>query len=271
MIAAAVVTIAAIAVVLYVRFRDDVDAVTVDDAVTRFEQRTSTTTEVARDASTTTGAVTSAPAATFDQSAAPTLPEPGVYTYAARGREGVDALGGTTHEYPAETAVTVEPFGCGVRVEWTPFAQRVEAWTMCVRDGGIAVVDYASDHEFFNTADHTELTCDPPNWIVPPPGITDGLTTTCTGSGLVEQREVSIVGPSAVVVGGVTVDGVELEIAVTTTGTTNGTSTRHLTIDGRGLPLVWSDTVANTTGTPVGDVHYSETFALTLTSLEPRL
>ena len=36
-------------------------------------------------------------------------PQPGVYTYTTTGSDGVDALGGARHQYPATTTLTVSP------------------------------------------------------------------------------------------------------------------------------------------------------------------
>ena len=48
-------------------------------------------------------------------------PQPldGVYTYATRGQESLDVLGGTHHVYPATTTITVVTVPCGMRLRWT--------------------------------------------------------------------------------------------------------------------------------------------------------
>lgn len=277
--------VAVVGIGTYSRYRDRSDSVSIDDAVARFERRTPSPSMTADVTSSTTPdtavaavEVTAAPSSSVAE-ATRSLPPAGVYVYASSGREQIDALGGTTHEYPAETALIVDEDGCGVSVTWTPLEQRVESWTMCIEHGAITIADYLSEHEFFGTSDRTAMHCEPAHVLVPAPDAPElsdlpalpaRSRTDCTGSGLDERRDVSLIGPAVVSVGGVDVDGFELEIAVTTTGSTVGTSTRHLIVDERGLPLVWTDTVTNTTDTAVGAVHYQETFTLTLTSLEPR-
>ena len=53
-----------------------------------------------------------------------------------RARESIDVLGGDSHTYPAETALTVMTEGCGVRMTWKPLAGRSESWLVCPLDGG---------------------------------------------------------------------------------------------------------------------------------------
>jgi hypothetical protein len=56
------------------------------------------------------------------------VPEPGVYVYASRGFDSVDALTGARHDYPAQTTVTVTTEGCGVRVRWNTVRERWDEW-----------------------------------------------------------------------------------------------------------------------------------------------
>lgn len=53
------------------------------------------------------------------------LPATGVYVYDTPGQESVDALGGDTHAYPSESAMTVLTEGCGSRVSWGPARRTV--------------------------------------------------------------------------------------------------------------------------------------------------
>ncbi|MGB0114251.1 MAG: hypothetical protein WBP59_13595 [Ilumatobacteraceae bacterium] len=279
--AAGITLVAAAAIIVVERYRDEVQEVTIDDAVENFQARSPSTLidvdaspgDTARSSS--SGAVADPdsyePTTTARTAAELRLPDDGVYDYAATGQEQVDVLTGATHVYPAETAVVVEPFGCGSRLTWMPFVERTEGWDTCVRDGGIALVSYTATHEFFNSHEVRHLVCTEPAWIVPPPDAPTTMTATCEGDGLSEVRTTTVVGTSTVTVGGVDVATIELDVAVETSGTTTGASTRHLVVDARsGLPINWSDTVANTTPTPVGDAHYDESFTLTVMSLSPR-
>ncbi len=261
LLGAGLVIVAVVAVLVYRRYHDDVRPVTIDQAIDDYDQSTAAPATAATVAS-------EAPAPSSTSLATIELPTPGVYRYAATGHEGVDALGGVQHDYPAETAVVVTPEGCGVRVSWTPFEERTEGWDVCLRDGGIAIVGYTSTHEFFGTPDVKHLSC-PDAWLLAPATEVDA-TSTCNGDGLTEQRTTTVIGPTTVMIDGVEVDAIDLTVAVVTSGSTNGSTTRHLVLHARtGIPLQWTDTVGNTTSTAIGDVHYTETFTLTATSLTP--
>lgn len=280
-----VLLVVASAVVAH-RLNDDVNEVSIDDAIADFGQSQQSPSLPGSVDSTPVTRASSAPADSSDDTAeaGPSstaafagaggfeLPAAGVYQYAATGGESVDALGGANHAYPAVTAIIVRPAGCGVEVSWMPFEERREWWVVCPIDGGLVSTTYGSEHEWFNTSDTTTLTCATEAWLVPPADApADALMATCTGDGLTETRTLTVVGPTTVDVGGERVDAVEVRIDMTTTGSTNGTSSRSLVLHaGTGLPLRWADDVANTTGTPIGDVRYTEAFTLELSSLEPR-
>ncbi len=256
-IAAGSVVVVAVAggVFFWLTTRDEVTDVSVDSAVSRFDDGdgSSGTTVVG------VGGLT--------------LPAPGVYTYTTSGSESVDALGGTTHTYPASTALTVKASGCGVTVTWEPLEHRTETWTACLTDDGVTVASYGSEHEFFQNDNTTAMTCPTPYVLLPADATTAAHpdAVTCTGDGLSDAVSVSVGAPAKVTVGGTDVEGVTVTITSTTTGSTTGTSTRSLVLDPTtGLPLTWHDDTTNTSTTPIGAVHYKEEFTLTLTSLTPQ-
>ena len=63
----------------------------------------------------------------------------GVYVYDTSGQESIDVLGGDSHTYPSESALTVTSEGCGQRMTWKPLAGRSESWLVCPVDGGLAM------------------------------------------------------------------------------------------------------------------------------------
>src|SRR6185295_15331499 len=89
-----VVVLVAGGVFFWLRTRDEVTDVSVDRAVSQFD-----------DGSGSSGT-------TVVGAGGLTLPAPGVYTYMTSGSESVDALGGATHTYPASSALTVRQAGC---------------------------------------------------------------------------------------------------------------------------------------------------------------
>src|SRR5882672_2094083 len=153
--------------ILFARSRDSAAPVTAAAAVARFrgEARTpsvsSTTTSTV--ATTTTsvrpvaspgrrevrpGAAPGAPSA-GPRPAEPLLPSEGVYVYATTGRENVDILGGTQHDYPSETTITVRHEGCGMRDRWDALQGRWDARHYCAAEQGLAIRDVIQHHEFY--------------------------------------------------------------------------------------------------------------------------
>jgi hypothetical protein len=91
--------------------------------------------------------------------AAEALPVAGVYRYATEGGEEVDALGGTRHDYPLETTITVTPTDCGVRFRWDALEERYEVWELCGTGGALSIVEYTSFHRFFGQPDRQHYAC----------------------------------------------------------------------------------------------------------------
>lgn len=210
------------------------------------------------------------PATTAVDRAVAALPEPGVYRFATAGGESLAILNNPSRTYPAETPVIIEPQGCGVVVRWTPLEERTETWEMCLQDGGARLAGYTSVHEFFDQREERVFVCEPGAWLIPPPGVGDVTTATCSGSGLTEVRETRALGRPTVTIGGESIEAVEIATVVTTTGATVGTTTRRLTLAAEdAFPLVWVDEVANTTSTAVGDASYRETVRLEAVSQQP--
>jgi hypothetical protein len=90
-----------------------------------------------------------------------TLVEPGVYRYRTTGGEQIDAVGGTSHDYPAETTITVTARGCGVWLRWDALRERREEWGLCVTPAGIELrPDGVQFHEFFGQSEEEALVCD---------------------------------------------------------------------------------------------------------------
>lgn len=224
-----------------------------------------------RDEATTTPL---APTATAIAPDALTTAAAGVYVYETTGDESIDALGGASHEYPAETTITVRPTTCGARYRWVAIEERSEDVDICVIDGSLTLRGYVADHEFFSQDDNQTLTCDDPVVLLAPdlePGVSTGV---CRGDGLVEDLTVTIGTPEAVQVGEDRVQAIEVAIDVVVgppDGHTQGVSITRLLIDpATGVIVEWSETTMTTADSQVGSVDYTETFSLRLVSLEPR-
>ncbi len=203
-----------------------------------------------------------------------TLAGPGVYLYTTTGQESVDVLGGATHRYPPETAVTVQRVGCGTRYRWDAIAERTEEWVLCEDQEGLVLERYSSMHRFFSQSDLESLTCPEPVLLVPTvpePGAS--WEGTCGGDRVIELLTISVVG-----VGTETVDGGEVEVAEIRVDVEISSDDDSITGDsvsrywfevGSGLLVRWVETTETVVGSFVGDVTYIEAFDAHLARREP--
>ena len=167
-----VVTVLVVAAV-FVRFvvlRDSTHSVPTNEALKVFRAQSTTSTQPESTTPTTAVAtsIAAATSTTVAPLAAPPLVEPGIYRYKTTGSEQIDALGGTSHDYPAETTLTVVAGDCGVHVRWDAFARttRRVGVVLVVRRHrlGPLGVQY---HEFYNQPDEEAVSCDRRVLIVP--------------------------------------------------------------------------------------------------------
>jgi hypothetical protein len=179
----------------------------------------------------------------------------GVYLYATRGGESVDALGGAHHVYPTTTTVTATSTTCGVRLRWASLEHRSTTWLLCGRRLDLRVSEEV--HEFFGQRDRTAYTC-------------TGSVLRATGSGSFrcrsgsgrEQGTLTLVGRS----GGV--------LHVRTTGRVYGGDSGREVVDwwlAPGSPLPTRIAMTSRTSRKVflGRVHYREDVDLRLSSPKP--
>jgi len=255
--AVVVAAVGAFVVVRFVLLHDTTTTLGPDEALARY-----------RASSTVAASVTSgAPAAL-------TLPAPGVYRYTTTGSEHVDALGGTTHTYPATTTVTVTPAGCGVQVRWDALQERWNTRQLCLGDGGIVSGAYTDFHRFYGQDDRSDWTCSPPYALVPAvPAVGASWTGTCAEpDGATEATALSSVALEDVTVGAAAVPAVHVqrvEDDVAKGGTAHTTTDQWF--DARsGLVLREVATSSSTTSTFMGDVHYTEQYELEILSLDPQ-
>lgn len=202
------------------------------------------------------------------------LPAPGVYSYSTTGNDGVDALGGALHRYPATSTIIVTAADCGVSQRWVPLEQRADETVTCATVGGVELYRFTAFHQFFGQDEREEWECTgEPRPLDAAPGTT--WTTQCTKQrgtndvGSVDTWSGVVVGPETATVDGETVDvdHVTVSIATDDPRDVQVTDTWYLA----GTDLVMRRVVNNstTTGSPVGDVHYLEHVELTLESLTP--
>ena len=247
-VAVAVVVLAGGATWL-VAFRDTVDPVTVDEAVTSFR----TDTEPAPEGSSP-------------------IPE-GVYAYGTDGFERTDALTGVTHAYPGSSTITVKSTACGASLTWRVLRGRSTTWEYCVTDNGWYLKSQKERHTFFGRTETTAYRCaDTP--IRParrPVGL--GWRVSCSTDGASERGSARIAGrrPWWPVADGPRRVAVLVRKATTFSGEIRGTARHDLWFDETsGLPIRLDLVSRTTSESPIGDVRYEEDVTLRLLSLEPR-
>jgi hypothetical protein len=199
------------------------------------------------------------------------LPAPGVYRYRTVGSERIDALGGTSHAYPAETTITVVADGCGVRLRWEALRERYEEWQLCASAAGIELQpDAVQYHEFFGRTGREELTCDRAVVVVPLVGTSPApadLTCRLADDPWAPRWEVLESSTRRV-------DGVEIEIRhVRMTIDDTDAFWEDQVLDwylaANGLPVEVTVTKSSRSPSIVGPVVYDEEYRLELISLAP--
>ncbi len=203
------------------------------------------------------------------------LPEPGVYVYATTGSAEVDALNGATHTYPAETTLTVTLEGCGARVRWVGVRERWEERLVCPTDDGLALREVRTFREFFGQGDERTYTCDEGAMELPA-ALDTSFSATCPTGGTSQSGsttidfEGTVRGIEPVAVGGEEHEAVHVSIVGRFTGATEGEQVTERWLLPGGLLAREERRQRTTSDSVVGSVTYQETYALELTSTEPR-
>jgi hypothetical protein len=234
--------------------RDRTEPVSVDRVVNRFRGETQPTT--------TTPALP----------AGARVPAAGVYAYATTGFEQAELLGTSRHAYPASTALTVVPGGCGFTSTWQPLDKRSERWTTCAGPGTLTPTRFDDVHSFFGRTDQRSYACTGGPIALSADARPRATTRTCAKPGTTRTDRVRVVGDERLTVGGAEVDTVHVHTERRTTGATRGGGTTDSwLVRATGLPVRVVVANDNRTDTPIGKpVHYVERYRLELESLEPR-
>lgn len=253
-------------IVRSVVLRDRARVVPADEALEVFRQETTTTVAAA---STTTPIETTSTVAALP----PTLPEQGIYRYRTTGSESIDALGGTKHDYPAETTITVIGRGCGVGLRWDALRERRDEWALCATVDGIELQAGGDQyHEFFSQPDDEAVSCDRTVVLVPvaaAAGGTSAVRQSCTLAVDPWLPQWEILERSTR-----SIDGVDVGVQhVRMTIDDNDSYAEHTTIDwylaDSGLPVEVRAIKASASPSPIGAVNYDEQYHLELISTTP--
>jgi hypothetical protein len=264
----AAVIIAAITIGVRTLTRTDTTttALPLDDAVERYRESTTTATSAERSTAPPLTTGSSAPAMITD---GPTLPAPGVYLYDTTGSDGVDALGGADHAYPAATTMTVTPAPCGVTTRWDVAVERWEETTSCLVDGGVQQTTLVAYHQFFGTGDTDNEQCTgAPRPVDAATGIV--WTFTCTQAGAISTWEGRVIGRDELDIGGTTVDALHVVTVFDNPASGDDQHIETWYLHGSDLVLREIGRRDTTDPSPIGDVHYHERYEIMLASLTPQ-
>jgi hypothetical protein len=189
-------------------------------------------------------------------------PLDGVYTYATRGGESLDVLGGTHHIYPATTTITVVVVPCGVQLRWDALAGRSTTWTLCTDAAGIGLRRLDEVHSFFGHGDRTLYTCT---------SQTGPAGFHCRSQHGAETGQASAAGRVQLDVGGKQVRALHVRTTARVSGGDRGTETVEWWLDARSrLPLELVVSSRTSRQEPlIGRASYRENATLRLVSTTP--
>jgi hypothetical protein len=161
------------------------------------------------------------------------LPDPGVYSYASSGSEGLSILG-VHRAFPAQTTMIVTDGSCA-SVTWDPLEQHTEGTTVCSAPHGAYVIPQTVSHESIGgSTSTTTMNCAATLYLLPPDVQTgQRWHTTCQLEGPSEAVTVEGValGPAALTVGGRHVTTQRVRLTVNLAGTATGTNPTEYWLD----------------------------------------
>jgi hypothetical protein len=245
-------------------FNDTARMVDADEAVERFREQTTAPPTVPASAARTTAPIEPIELAT--------TPEPGVYRYVTTGRETIDSLGGTEHQYPAETTLTVTPDGCGVLMRWDLLKERYEEFRLCVTEEGIELQPTgAAYHEFFGVGQRQDIVCDREVLLVPADGEPrEVVPLACRLQDQLWLPEWEVLECTALTVEGQSVDVTHVRMRIADEDQYWERTVVEWWLDDHGLPVRMTTTKESKSPSDlVGDVVYTETYTADLVTLEP--
>lgn len=198
------------------------------------------------------------------------LPPEGVYVYATKGGDSIDALGGSKHTYPSRTTITVQHAGCGVTERWDALKERWDEVELCSASSGYNFERFTTSHEFFRSRDTREFGC---SGLAYPSGMSRGKTWTyrCVSGDVTSTTNNRVIGEDEFSIAGARITATRIHLEVQVIGGQQGSSTRDVWISDSGLIVRQISTTDIDTEAPVaGRMHYHEQYEIRLQSLTPR-
>ena len=199
------------------------------------------------------------------------LPKEGVYVYATTGGDEVDVLGGSRHEYPAETTVTISHAGCGLVERWDALEERWDERESCRAPGGDTLKRTTSFHEFYGRADERTLRCEGYTFAASfGPG--SKWSSRCASDDTTVDLSLEAIGWEDVDVGGRSVRTLHVRVTGQLSGDQEGSVVRDVWGSGEtGIAVRERSTLTSYSNQPVfGRTRYHESYDIRLKSLEPK-
>jgi hypothetical protein len=212
---------------------------------------------------------TAPPQTTPPTTARPAQPAPGVYSYTSAGGDAVDALGGASHTYPATTTITVTaaPGGCTTQ-RWTAAEERWDETTTCPVGAGLQMQRFVAFHRFFGSDDTEAYACDGDARPLAAPAGT-AWTARCVSGDDTSIYHGSVVGTETMTVAGSAVTAEHVAVTIEDGDSRDTQRTESWYLAGTDLVVRRVSDIATTESSPIGDVHYTEHYEISLASLRP--
>ncbi|HUR48010.1 MAG TPA: hypothetical protein VMY88_00570 [Acidimicrobiales bacterium] len=196
----------------------------------------------------------------------------GVYPHRTEGFEQTDAVGGSRHDYPAESSVVVRHTDCGLTTRWQPLKERWDESSFCSVGSALEIRTFSMYHEFFQKGQQDDYRC-PPGSIVFDRNEPVGASWMwhCDTENASVDTQTRVVGVEPLTIEGRRIDAVRMRYESRLTGSTEGAQLQERWIDPEsGMVLRLRSEVAAKTESPFGRVNYEEKYLIEVKSLAPR-
>lgn len=202
---------------------------------------------------------------------APGLPRFGVYTYATRGAERLDATLDASHEYGGSSTITIEPRGCGLSERWQVLTTRWSEVLSCPATARRRLASTEEHHEFFGTGSDASYECEGDR-LPRLAGLRAGTgwSTSCSGPSGSLALSSRVIG-TEVWNGERAMDAVRIRSFTLVSGENDGRSTQ-VDVRRRSDGLLLERKVRTSVGIgALGGGRYEEAYSVRLISTRPRL
>lgn len=196
------------------------------------------------------------------------LPNPGVYTYATSGSEGLNLVG-VQRSFPPSTSMVVTDGSCAT-VSWVPIEQHTEKTMICPSvSGSYDVPLLVTDETIAGSSTTSTISCPSTAYLLPPAAVPgERWSATCALANPAEKVGVvgQVLGEATLGVHGQSVGVEHVRMTLTFNGAQQGTNpTDYWIVPSTGLIVREKEQVAVTSG----GVRYNESMETALTSLHP--